>query len=221
MTTATASSPWTVTAGSGDGGGGFEIAAAGPHPAVLIGLFDIGTHHESYMGESSDKRKLFMVWELVDSPMSGVKCNMCIGQEFTMSMHEKANLRKLIEDWSGRKLADGEQFDFSTIIGKKCIVNVKHKTNKAGDKTFAEVGSVNQPMKNQEIEDSVQTPMMWSVDEGTPPPDAIWLPRIYGSTIADKVRDSKEWMRQNSGGGGTGAEPGFDTPTDDPEDAPF
>lgn len=65
---------------------------------------------------------------------------MSIGRTFTASMGEKANLRKFIEGWFGKKMNDesAADFDLSLILGRKCLLNVTH-SEKPGGKTYANV----------------------------------------------------------------------------------
>ena len=65
-----------------------------------------------------------------------------IGRTFTASMSEKANLRKLIESWFGKKFPNDEaaaDFDCTKLLGYKCLLNVTH--TEKGQKTYANVAN--------------------------------------------------------------------------------
>ena len=50
-------------------GGQFEIPPAGNHPAVLVGIIDLGTRPSTFQGKTTDRREVYLVWEQV-SPLS-------------------------------------------------------------------------------------------------------------------------------------------------------
>ena len=71
-----------------------------------------------------------------------------ISGEYTLSMNEKSNLYKIVCGWLGKKLNDVEayEFDFESLIGKECMINISHKETQKG-KTFALINSVMQVPK--------------------------------------------------------------------------
>ena len=67
---------------------------------------------------------------------------MSIGRTFTASMSEKANLRKLIESWFGKKFPNDDaaaDFDLVKLLGHKCLLNVTH--TEKGQKTYANIAN--------------------------------------------------------------------------------
>ena len=48
------------------GGGDFAVPPAGSHPAVMVALVDLGMHTDTYQGDTTTNRKLFLVWELTE-----------------------------------------------------------------------------------------------------------------------------------------------------------
>ena len=82
---------WNVTAG----GGNFEKAPAGNHPAVLVGLIDLGMQWMDAYKDRPGKymRKAFFVWELVTKKQAGMKDkNLLIAADLTVSLHENATM---------------------------------------------------------------------------------------------------------------------------------
>jgi hypothetical protein len=72
--------------------------------------------------------------------------------QYNNNLHEKAKLRKHLDNWLGTsfmatQLEDG--FYLDKLLGKPCQITVIHK--KSGDKTFANVDSVTKVMKGQEV----------------------------------------------------------------------
>ena len=168
-----------------------EQPPAGNHPAVLIGLIDLGTHEESFQGQKpTKKRKVMLVWELTTEKMSGMKdANHVIANRYTFSMHPKAGLRKVLESWRGKKYGDDEQVDVSAVLGKPCLLSVTHST--AGDRLYANVAGVQSVPKAMAVPAAQRTPVSWLVGGALSDlPD--WLPYIYGEPVIDVVKRCRE-----------------------------
>lgn len=113
--------------------------AAGTHAAIMYKILKIGTVPEEYQGVAKNLQKVYLTFELPnetyvfkeeDGPMPRV-----ISKEFTLSMGEKANLRKFVEGIIGVNLTDDEaySFDIETLIGKPFLLSVVHKKSTKGD----------------------------------------------------------------------------------------
>lgn len=113
------------------GGGTFEQAPAGTHIARCIKLIDIGTHTNEYQGQTNVRRQVIIGWEL---PEELLQTGDYAGQPFalsrfyTMSLSEKANLRKDLAAWRGRDFTTEELagFDLKNILGAPCMLSVIH-----------------------------------------------------------------------------------------------
>ena len=61
-----------------------------------------------------------------------------IAREYTLSFHEKASLRGLIEACIGS--CEGEmEYNVENLIGKTCLLNIKHKVSTKDGQTYAQV----------------------------------------------------------------------------------
>jgi hypothetical protein len=120
----------------------------GVYVGVCYGLIDLGTHHNDRFNR--DARKVLIQWEIPDVRMDverdGKNVNLprVISERFTVSLSEKASLRKALESWRGRKFTAEELrgFDLRTIIGKACQLQVIHEQSKDGTRTFAKVSAI-------------------------------------------------------------------------------
>jgi hypothetical protein len=67
---------------------------------------------------------------------------MTISKSYTVSLHEKAGLRKDLAAWRGRDFTDeeAEAFDVSKLIGAYCMVNVT--TSENNGKTYSNVAGL-------------------------------------------------------------------------------
>jgi len=118
----------------------FIPAPEGAHAAVCVDVVDLGTLEVNYGGKSKKQHKIRIVWQIDENMEDGKP--FLVQQRFTLSLHEKAGLRKVLESWRGRQFTEEELqgFDVETVIDKPCLVNIIHQ-NKAGS-IYANVTSV-------------------------------------------------------------------------------
>jgi hypothetical protein len=125
----------------------FEVAPAGNHVGICNALVDLGMQPGS--GQyPAPKHQVYVRFELPTERIKYTKDGkeiegpMSMGRTFTASMSEKANLRKFIESWFGKRFQTDEaasDFDVKSILGRKCLLNVTH-TEKGG-KTYANISN--------------------------------------------------------------------------------
>jgi hypothetical protein len=129
-------------------GGDFPLQPAGTHLAVLFQLIDMGTQQVTYEGRTKDVRQVKLVFELHgDEAKLSDGRPMAISKTFSRSGHEKSGLRLFMEKWRGKKFTDDElsAFDFRTMLGKPCLLNVVHKEMKDG--TMAQIEGASRLMQ--------------------------------------------------------------------------
>lgn len=127
-------------------GGDFEQLQPGTYQAVCKGVFDIGQQRQEYNGDVKYVDQVIIVFE-VDERMTIEKH---AGERFSMSgwytksLHEKAKLRKVLENWRGKAFTETELegFDLEVLIGVNCMLSV---TKSSSGKSI--IGSISPPMK--------------------------------------------------------------------------
>lgn len=214
-----AADPWTVKVGGGGQGGDYVLCPAGNYRGTIIGLYDIGTQHVNRPdGSARDLRRLVIVFELAKKRPDGQP--FVLGERYTFSMNEKANLYGLVTNVLGAKLKDGDTFSVAGLLGQPVMVTVTHTSKGEGEgaKTYHNVGAVS-PFP-EDMADAVPKPTFlparWSVAEGTPfPAGREYLPHIYGESIQALAEGSAEW-RKRAGASSARAAVGADDP-----DIPF
>ena len=126
-----------------------ELIPAGNYIARCYQMLHIGTVQEMFQGELKTLNKVRIGWELPDEQRvfkeeKGLQpC--VISKEYTLSMHEKANLRKMLASWRGSDFSqkEAESFDITKLIGVPCMLNIIHKPSaKDPTKIYEEIGSV-------------------------------------------------------------------------------
>lgn len=207
MSATTMINPWKTKVVTTEDKKDFEAPKGGTYPAVLVGLIDLGTHTEDSDKGPRDVHKILFVWELsaeFDSKGNAFK----VWRDFTLSLHNKSNLRPFVQGWLGRKLADNEEFDVSTLHGGKCQVTLTEGTTKNG-KSYIDVSAAAQPMKGLTVPDATVDLYAFQFVRGVPdgnggfaeqqwdpridPDIPDWVPPMYGRSVKAEIKKSKEW----------------------------
>lgn len=192
------------------GGGDFIPVQEGLHHAVCFAIYDIGTHFNATFGKWG--HQCFIMWEIPGEriQIDGKDLPRAISKKFTVSLHEKAELRKYLQTWRGKAFTAEELqgFDIKKLLGVNCFVQVIHNTK--NEKTYANVMSIT-PLPKGTLKKEAENPLkFFSFEDSTNIPDGTpdW--------IADQIRSAKEW---GGGDGGSNNDPNEPPPPDD--DIPF
>lgn len=180
---------FTIKASKG-GGGGTEKAPAGNHLAVLVGVFDMGTQENTFQGDTKWQRRAFFVWELVGEKISGTTKNHVIGIDLTLSLNEKAKLRKWIEARTGKVIPEGAEFDIAKELGQPCMLNVVEKNGYPKIEGVAAVPAAfikSMPPATYPLT-AVDLDQFMSKEATIPD----WSPWLYGSPLEDHISACKE-----------------------------
>lgn len=138
-----------IATAKGENGSSFQPAPAGVHQAVLVDVVDLGMLDVTWQGVTKRQHKVNFAWQIAEDRDDGKPY--LVFKRYTLSTHEKAGLRKDLESWLGRKFTREDEmgFDVESMLGKNCLLNITH--NRVGDKTYANVASVNPLMKNMPV----------------------------------------------------------------------
>lgn len=147
------------------GGGDFELAPTGNHIARCYMVCDLGMKESTYNGETSMKHKVRIAFELPNEPMADGR-PFSVSNNYTLSLHDKATMRKDLVSWRGRQFTDEELegFDLMNVVGVPCMLNVIH--NQSGDKTYANIGSIGPLPKGMDCPAAVNQPVKFSLEDG-------------------------------------------------------
>lgn len=127
----------------------FYLLPADTMQAVAYDVWDIGYQIGEWKGNKIVQRKVIIGFEtsevIPDGKYAGKRA--CINKKYTLSLSEKANLRKDVESWRGIKFTEEELkgFDIEKLIGQNAMLGIVH--SKVGDKTYANIGSIGKLMK--------------------------------------------------------------------------
>jgi hypothetical protein len=133
---------------SDSGGKDFKKVPPGCHFAICNMVVDLGIQKTTFKNQAKSQHQVYIRWEVPDERVTYDKdgktiegpCS--IGATYTLSLSEKANLRKALENWRGQAFTEDELkgFDITSIAGKCCQIMVQHKSS--GGKTYANITGV-------------------------------------------------------------------------------
>lgn len=125
---------------SASSGTKYTPAPAGSHAAVCVDVVDLGTLEVTYQGKTKKQHKIEIVWQIDEERDDGKPFT--VKKRYTLSLHEKAGLRKDLEAWRGRPFTETELegFDVETVISVGAMLSVIH--NVSGNNTYANVNGV-------------------------------------------------------------------------------
>lgn len=182
-------------------GGDFEkeLVPAGNHVARLYSIIHIGKIEEEYMGEAKINDKVMLRFELPDEMRTyGDKGElpMAINREYTLSLGEKANLRKLVEGMLGSTLNDSDEFfGVESLVGKVCLLNVIHKTTQKG-KVYAQIVAASPLPKSMKAPEAINAPFIFDYEENFSQEEVEKMPQF----IQDKIKSSEQYKNRTTGG---------------------
>lgn len=136
---------------SDSGGGNFKRVPSGVHVGRCYSLIDLGTQLSSGQYGEKLQHKIRVAWELFGEDeegkpltieVDGKEMPMTISKSYTLSLSEKASLRKDLQSWRGREFTDEEAkgFDISKLLGAYCMVNVT--SSETNGKTYSNVANL-------------------------------------------------------------------------------
>ena len=149
------------------------LLEAGTYVGRCFKMIHQGTNDEVILGKTKTLNKVRLYWELPDEMMvfdeeKGEQPRV-ISKEFTLSLHEKSNLRKTLESWRGKTFTAKEldDFDLTKLMGAACMITVIHKATKDG-KEYVQISSITKLMKNMKCPKQVNETFVFGFDPFEP-----------------------------------------------------
>jgi hypothetical protein len=197
------------------GSGDFTPIPEGMHAAICYGVYDLGTHFSDKYGKSA--RKVLIVWEFpkvrIDVEVEGEIKNLprSISKQYTLSLNEKAVLRKDLESWRSKRFTKEELkgFDLARLLGVPCQLQILH--NEKEGKTYSNIQTI-VPMPPTVPPMVPETTLrLFTFDESTEIPEATpeWVQNIlkeseeypswrqkHAAQLAATDESPPDWMNQ-------------------------
>src|ERR1043165_114898 len=114
---------------SATSGGEMQLTPEGTYIGRCIKVIDLGTQTSTGQFGTKSQKKVMVTWELLDDEVKMEDGRpFAVSQFYTASLHEKAQLRKDLESWRGKKFDDKELegFDMLDVLGTYCMIQVIH-----------------------------------------------------------------------------------------------
>ena len=199
------------------GEGNFKKVPPGVYVARCFSLVDIGTQITDGQYGSKEQHKIRIAFEIFGEDdngnsltidVDGTEMPLTISKTYTLSLHEKAGLRKDLAAWRGRDFTDEEAkaFDVSKLINAYCMLNIT--TSENNGKTYTNIAGITplpQALRNAKPE-PVHKVVLFDLDQ----PD--WeVFQNFHEKLQEQIKKSPEFAQAISMAG-----------ADEPmEDAPF
>jgi hypothetical protein len=174
------------------GGNSYVPPEEGVFQAVCYGIYDIGTQYSEKWNKSA--HRVIIAWEIPDARIElerdGKTINLPRGvsKEYTLSLHQKAQLRKDLETWRGRTFTKEELagFDLSNILKANCMIQILHV--KSNEKTYANVAAIMPIMKSLKVLKPENEIKFFSFEDKNQE-----IPENTPKWIVDKIQTADEW----------------------------
>ena len=183
------------------GNGNFKRVPPGAYIGRCYSLIDLGTQLTSGQYGEKLQHKIRIGWELFGEDENGEALTidvdgktmpMTISKSYTVSLHEKAGLRKDLAAWRGRDFTDEEAkgFDVAKLLGAYCMVNIT--TSESNGKTYSNVAGLT-PLPGA-LKNAKPAPVHEHVVFDLDKPDMA----VFGGfheKLQDAIKRSPEWAR--------------------------
>jgi len=177
----------------------YNLLEAGSYPTRLYTVIHIGRVPLERQGETKmiDKVRLTFEFPTETKVFKEEKGEQpyVLSCEFTLSMHEKASLRKFLEGWQGKRMSDMEAIntDIEEWIGREGLANVVHSEGKNGN-TYANIQSISPLPKGLVCPPAVNPPFVLNYAEQWSQEKFDGLPDF----IKEKIRQSDQYIAKYS-----------------------
>jgi hypothetical protein len=126
-------------------GGDFAPTPAGQYTAICCRVVDLGTQRTEGQYGVKHVHKVLIGWEIpeVRINVEGEDKPSLHQERYTLSMHEKAHLRHLLESWRGVQFQpeDFGNWDMARLIGVPALMQISHNQGSNG-RVYANIQSI-------------------------------------------------------------------------------
>ena len=180
----------------------FTPVPQGMHLARCYRVVDLGTQKSEYLGTVKHLPKVMLQFEVHGEDESGKPMvtskgePMTISKNFTLSLAEKATLRKDLQTWRGRDFTADELrgFELKNVLGAWAMVSVVKATGNNGKEytNIQAILSVPPQIKKAGLPDGHNALGIFSIDE----PDMTMF-ETFSDGLKSKIEGSPEWQDRN------------------------
>jgi len=198
----------------------FTPVPPGMHLARCYRIVDLGTQKSEYQGQVKHLHKVMLQFEVHGEDDTGKPLltnkgePMTISKNFTLSLGEKASLRKDLQTWRGRDFTADELrgFELKNILGVWAMLSVAKSVGGNG-KEYTNIMSINPVMasvKKAGLPEGFNTLGLFYISS----PDMDMFD-TFSKGLKEKIQSSPEWQSRSSNGSSKPNNSGFDDMADD------
>jgi len=182
-----------------EGESSFTPVPPGMHLARCYRVVDLGTQKSEYLGTVKHLPKVMLQFEVhgedeAGKPIVTAKNEpMTISKNFTLSLAEKATLRKDLQTWRGREFSPDELrgFELKNVLGAWAMISVI-KTTGNNDKEYTNIAAIMQvppQVKKAGLPEGHNKLGIFSIEE----PDMEMF-ETFSDGLKQKIQGSPEWQ---------------------------
>ena len=193
-----------------------ELIPEGMWDACCVYLADIGTTFSERYGKS--QHKVILTWEVpgerivLERDGKDVSLPKVMSMTYSLSLHQKASLRKALESWRGQRFTAEELqgFDLRNILGVPCQLQVIHAEGSNG-KMYANINNI-LPAQGGAKGLKCENPTQYFSFE-----DDMDIPEDIPQWIKERIMEADEWKAKHGAAEVTMPD-GGPMPNSEPED---
>jgi len=196
-----------------NGGGSFTPVTPGMHLARCYRIIDLGTQKIEFQGQIKHLQKVMLSFEVHGEDENGKALvtskgePMSISKNFTLSLADKATLRKDLQAWRGRDFTADELkgFELKNVLGAWAMITAS-KTIGNNGKEYTNIAGINPvpvAIKKAGFPEGFNKLAMFVIED----PD-MELFATFGNNLKEKIQLSSEW-RARSNDQQPASNPGF------------
>jgi hypothetical protein len=163
-----------------------KLIPEGVHQAVCFAIYDLGTQYSKMF--DTEAHKVLIQWEVPDAriEVNGVDLPMAISKQYTLSLNEKANLKKDLDSWLGK--TNEKSVGLKQLLKKNCQLLISH-VDKDG-MTYANITAIMALPKGVQPLEPENPVRFYSLEDGDNFPEGTpdWIIRV--------IKESKEYKMQ-------------------------
>ena len=180
-------------------GSSFIPVPSGMHLARCYRIVDLGTQESSYKGEVRRVHRAMFQFEVHSEDAQGnplVTSNgdpMTVTKTFTVSLGDKATMRKDLETWRGKPFTPEERnhFELRNVLGQWAMITVSE--NESNGKVYTNIANINPvplTIKKNGLPEGKNELKIFDIDEAD-----MELFESFSEGLKEKIRKSPEWQR--------------------------
>lgn len=185
------------------GEGGFTPVPPGMYLARCYRIVDMGTQKSEWQGEVKHLHKVMLQFEVHGEDEMGKSLitskgePMTISKNYTLSLGDKAALRKDLQTWRSRDFTAEELrgFELKNILGVWAMLSVAKSVGNNG-KEYTNIMTVNPVMaavKKAGLPEGFNALGLFYIDE----PDMEMF-ETFGKNLKERIQSSPEWQARST-----------------------